>query len=325
MKNLLKAGFTICVFVVISITQISLAQTRVEAITAFNEALEIAKGTDFQKAIAAFQKAADIATKAGDSKDIKDKAEKQIPTLQFKLAGSLYSAGNVQESIEAFKKAAEFGSRYGDADIKRRSENNLPTIYYSVGSNHLKANKFAEADAAFNEALKLNPNFANAYYGKYLSLKAQNKWDEAVQMANKTVEIAKKSNDNRVINVVSENVRKELILRGVKRSDAKSYTEAISLFTESLKFGEDPDAYYRMAETYNKMGQSDNAITSANKSLELEKGGAADKAKIYFELGLAQMAKGSFPAACASFKQAAVGSFKTAADHHMKNDLKCGN
>jgi len=325
MKNLLKAGFTLCVFVVISITQISLAQTRVEAITAFNEALEVAKGTDFPKAIAAFQKAADIATKAGDSKDIKDKAEKQLPTLQFKLAGSLYSSGNVQESIDAFKKAAEFGARYGDADIKRRSENNLPTIYYSVGTNHLKANRYADADVAFNEALKLNPNFANAYYGKYLSLKAQNKWDQAVEMASKTVEMAKKSNDNRVMNAVTENVRKEYIARGVKRSDAKSYSEAIAMFTESVKFGDDPDAYYRMAETYNKMGQSDNAISSANKSLELEKGGASEKAKIYFELGLAQMAKGNFQASCAAFKQASVGSFKTAADHHMKNDLKCGN
>jgi tetratricopeptide (TPR) repeat protein len=325
MKNLLKASITFCVLAAISVTQISFAQTRVEAITAFNEALEVAKGNDFQKAIAAFQKAADIATKAGDSKDIKDKAEKQLPTLQFKLAGSLYSSGKVQESIDAFKKAAEYGTRYGDADIKRRSENNLPTIYYAVGNNHLKANKFAEADAAFNEALKLNPNFANAYYGKYLSLKAQNKWDEAVVMANKTVEMAKKANDNRVVNTVSDNVRKEYIVRGVRRSEAKSYTEAIGMFNDALKFGEDPDAHYRMAETYNKMGQSDNAIASANKSLELEKGGAADKAKIYFELGTAQMAKGNFTAACSSYKLAAVGSFKNAAEHHMKNDLKCGN
>ncbi len=301
-----------------------MAQSRTEAITAFNSALEVAKGTDINAAIAAFQKAADIATKAGDSKDIKDKAEKQIPTLQFRLAAGLYSSGKVEESIAAFKKAAEFGTRYGDADIKRRSENNLPTIYYAVGNNHLKANKFAEADAAFDEALKLNPNFANAYYGKFLSLKAKNNWEGALEMAKKTIEVATATNDNRAGNLVKENVRKELIFRAVRRVEAKSYTEAIDMLNSALAYGEDADIYYRMAETFNKMGQSDNAISNANKALELEKGGRPDKAKIYFELAMAHMAKGNFPAACSAFGESAVGSFKTAAEHHMQHDLKCG-
>lgn len=323
MKILLKAGYMFVVMAVVLVGQ-SMAQTRTEAITAFNSALEVAKGNDINAAIAAFQKAADVATKAGDSKDIKDKAEKQIPTLQFRLAASLYSSGKVTESIAAFKKAAEFGTRYGDADIKRRSENNLPTIYYAVGTNHLKANKFAEADAAFDEALKLNPNFANAYYGKYLSLKSQDNWDEALAMAKKTMEVATATNDNRAGNLVKENVRKELIVRAVRRAEAKSYSEAIDMLNGALTYGEDADIFYRMAETYNKMGQPDNAITNANKALELEKGGRPDKAKIYFELGMAQMAKGNFPAACSAFGESAVGSFKTAADHHMQHDLKCG-
>jgi len=323
MKILLKAGYMFVVMALVIVGQ-SMAQTRTEAINAFNSALEVAKGTDINAAIAAFQKAADVATKAGDSKDIKDKAEKQIPTLQFRLAASLYSAGKIDESIAAFKKAAEFGTRYGDAEIKRRSENNLPTIYYSVGNNHLKANKFAEADAAFDEALKLNPNFANAYYGKFLSLKARNNWDAALEMADKTIEVAKATNDNRAGNLVKENVRKELILRAVRRAEAKSYTEAIDMLSGALAYGEDADIFYRMAETYNKMGQSDNAISNANKALELEKGGRPDKAKIYFELAMAQMAKGNFPAACSAFGEAAVGSFKTAAEHHMQHDLKCG-
>ena len=301
----------------------TMAQTRTEAITAFNSALEIAKGSDMNAAIAAFQKAADLATKAGDSKDIKDKAEKQIPTLQFRLAASLYSAGKVDESIAAFKKAAEFGTRYGDADIKRRSESNLPTLYYSVGTNHLKTTKLAEADVAFDEALKLNPNFANAYYGKFLLLKAKNNWDGALAMADKTIQVATATNDSRAGNLVKENVRKELIIRAAGRTEAKSYTEAVDILNSATKYGEDPDIFYRLAETFNKMGQLDNAIASANKALELEKGGKPDKAKIYFELAMAQMAKGNLTAACSAFGEAAVGNFKTSAEHYRNNELKC--
>lgn len=301
----------------------TLAQTRTEAITAFNSALEIAKGSDINAAIAAFQKAADLATKAGDSKDIKDKAEKQIPTLQFRLAASMYSAGKITESIVAFKKAAEYGTRYGNDDIKRRSESNLPTLYYSVGTNHLKATKLAEADVAFDEALKLNPNFANAYYGKFLLLKAKNNWDGALAMADKTIEVATATNDSRAGNLVKENVRKELIIRAAGRTEVKSYTEAVDILNSATKYGEDPDIFYRLAETFNKMGQLDNAIANANKALELEKGGRPDKAKIYFELAIAQMAKGNFPAACSAFGEAAVGNFKTSAEHYRNNELKC--
>lgn len=301
----------------------TMAQTRTEAITAFNSALEIAKGSDINAAIAAFQKAADLATKAGDSKDIKDKAEKQIPTLQFRLAASMYSAGKITESIVAFKKAAEYGTRYGDANIKRRSESNLPTLYYSVGTNHLKATKLAEADVAFDEALKLNPNFANAYYGKFLLLKAKNNWDGALAMADKTIQVATATNDSRAGNLVKENVRKELIIRAAGRTEAKSYTEAVDILNSATKYGEDPDIFYRLAETYNKMGQLDNAIANANKALELEKGGKPDKAKIYFELAMAHMAKGNFPAACSAFGEAAVGNFKTSAEHYRNNELKC--
>ncbi len=324
MKILKKTGIALAVFLTAFGAQSALAQDRAAAITAYNEALELAKGTDIPKAIAAFQKAADAATKAGDAKDIKDKAEGQIPSLQFNYAAGLYKAGKVAESIDAFKKAAEFGTRYGDADTKRKAENNLPTLYYGLGNAHLKANKFAEANAAFDEALKLNANHASAMYGKYLVLKSQDNWDAALPMAEKAIAAAKAANDSKVLTTVQDNVRKEFIARAVKRTtEAKSYTEAISLLTEASKYGEDADIYYRMAETYNKMGQSDNAITNATKALEMEKGGRADKAKIQFELGTAQMAKGNFQAACSAFSEAAVGSFKTAAEHHMEHDLKC--
>lgn len=324
MKILLKAGFSTILLIAVAFTQISVAQSRAEAITAFNAALEVAKGSDIPAAIASFQKAADIATKAGDSKDIKEKAEKQIPNLQFSLAANLYRAGKVAESIDAFKKAAEFGTRYGDADTKRKSENNLPTLYYTLGTNHLKASRYAEANSAYDEALKLNANFSNAYYGKFLVLKAQDNWTAALEMAEKTIQVATTAKDTKVVTATQENVRKELTYRAVKRAEAKSYSEAITMLNDAVKYGEDADIYYRLAETYNKMGQSDNAISNANKALELEKGGRPDKAKIYFELGMAQMSKGNFPAACSAFGEAAVGNFKTAADHHMQHDLKCG-
>ena len=58
-------------------------------------------------------------------------------------------------------------------------------------------------------------------------------------------------------------------------------------------------------------------------SLNFETGGNTDKAKIFFELGLANQMLGNKGEACSAYESASYGSFKQPSEYKMEFELKC--
>ena len=131
------------------------------------------------------------------------------------------------------------------------------------------------------------------------------------------IEKAKASSETAIEADIQNRVRGNFRTRATPLVD-KNPRGALALLNDALKYGEDSDVYFIMARAYNSAKQFDNAISSANKSLALAKGSAADKAKINFELGMAQNEKKNKTAACNAFKAAAFGQFKANADYYIK-------
>jgi tetratricopeptide (TPR) repeat protein len=302
------------------------AQTHEDVIVAFNEATEVAKAGKNREAITAFERIIAMADRVGaQSADIKTRAQNQIPQLYFVIARDLYQAEKFVQAADAFAVAAEQATKYGNARIAQQSRGVIPQLHLMEGNRQFRGENFAAALASYDKAIAARPNYAAAYYQKGLIYRQQENMDEALNFFDRAIQIGGASNEGEIVTNATNAARNFLLLRGVTRMEARQYNQATELLRQALQYDDaNADVHYRLAEVYNKRAMSTEAITHANRALELERGGRTDKAKIHFELAVAQANAGNFAAACASYAEAAVGSFRAAAQHAMEHELKCG-
>ena len=67
------------------------------------------------------------------------------------MGNALHEQGNLNEAIEAFKKAISIKPDYAEA------HNNMGIVYYKHGETEA-------AISAYQNAINTNPNYAEAYY-----------------------------------------------------------------------------------------------------------------------------------------------------------------
>jgi tetratricopeptide (TPR) repeat protein len=334
MKSLKRSIFLllISVFTLSLVGQEAMAQTKKEAIESFNKAFKLAKNEDYAAAIDEYKNTIQICEALGaGGQDIKEKVESKLPRLYFKKAAEDYKAFKKEQSVEnlnaaidGFKETSEVAQKYNDAEMASRSRSFIPTLYYTKSILYYRQDMLDKAGEALDEAIRANPNYAKAYYQKALVLKKQDKFNEAIAMFDRTIQVAMTTGDQQMASKAEEAAHDELVYQGVQRGKNKDFDEAIKLLEKAIEYeNESADAYYRLSEIYNKQARWDLAISHANKALKFENGGKTDRAKIYFELGTALKNKGNKSAACDAFEQAAYGSFKQPAEHQMEYELKC--
>jgi tetratricopeptide (TPR) repeat protein len=126
----------------------------------------------------------------------------------------------------------------------------------------------------------------------------------------------------------------EKIISNAKNAVTSAYQKAGALQLQAGKFaaavenlliaGEydnaEPRIPYYLAISYNGLAKWDEAITAANKALELQ---TEDKSDIYFELAKAQENKGDKASACANYKNVTGGNNVEAAKYQIEQVLKC--
>lgn len=322
--------------IVLTVTFSVQAQDQTAAITAYNEARELAQSKKYSDAIDKYSEAIEIASQLGaDGEDIKNRSEKQIPKLYFTIAVDAFnefrsgpSLEKLDATIELFTQSEEIGVTSGDTDVQRKSTSVLAQLNYQKGIMLFKRELFVEAEAALDEAIRINANYAKAYYQKALVHKKNSPEDVDGIMSwyDQAIAIAIQVNDSEVERLASESAHGDLLFRGAKAIEAGNLTNAIELLKFSLDyFSESSDSYYRLAEASNKLSRYSDAITYSNQALALEQGGNTDKAKIFFELGLANQMLDNKGEACSAFESAAYGSFKSPSEHKMEFELKCSS
>ncbi len=328
-RVLLTFGLLLATTIVVQNVQ---AQSKSDVIKTFNQAYQYAKQNDYQQAIDTFQKCIQLADKVGPTAtDVKQKAQEQLAPLHYRLAADFYRQKKMSESIQAFEDAMKVAEKYGNKDIAERCKQNIPKLYYAKGNMEYMNGDYSSAIQDYDNALKLDPNNAKPYYQKGLSYKSMDKGNknvdklkEALDMWDKAIEIGQKSQDNVTVRQAKRAASDFLVYKGANDTEAKQYKTALELLKKSLNYdATNPNAYYRLAETYNKVHSSANALKYGEMALKYEKGGKTDKAKIWFEIGTAHKNLKQKKEACSAFEQAAYGSFKQIADHELKYDLKC--
>lgn len=325
-------------FLVLLVGLISLnvaAQEYSDAVKLYNEGLNQAKSKHYDEAISAFTQTISIGEQLGTEQgiSIKAQAERQIPKMYYQKAVIAFNAfktsktlGDLDAAIESFDETADIAKEYNDTDISKRAAGIVPQLYYQKATLLYNRDEFDGANKALDKAINANPNYAVAYFQKGLVAKKINPddIDTILNWYNQAISVAEKMNDTRVARTAISSAHDELLFRGAKSTEAKRYSEAVELLELAISYNnESADAHYRLAEVFNKQGNSDKALKHANEALTYEKGGKTDKAKIYFEIGLAHQRKGNVGEACQAFGNALYGSFKAPASHIMEFELKC--
>lgn len=308
-----------------------------DAVKLYNNAEKQADAKEFDKAIATYMEAAKIGEELGTPQgtDIKTKSEQQIPKVQINKAAGLFNVfrsskqiADLDVAISAFEKTVEMGTKYKDERVQQTAQGYVPQLYYQKATLLFKVENYEGADEALNNAIRANSNYAQPYYQKGLVAKKLNPEDidGVLNWFDQAIAVADKTNKGQIARLATNAAHDELLFRGSKLIEAKQFNEAIELLNLAATYNaESSDAYYRLAEAYNKQAKYDSAIKNAKTALQHEKGGKTDKAKIYFEMGYAYQMKGVKADACSAYTNAAFGAFKGPAEHSMEFELKCSS
>lgn len=303
-----------------------------EAISTFNNAIELAENKDYDNAISHFEEALEIAEE-NDLSDIEERVKNQLPKVYASRASNAYSTyqsnkdvSSLNDAIRKFEEANEAANRFGDDRIAQRTNGVIPQLYYIKGVLHFRQQELDASEEALNQAIELNSNYAVAYYQKALVQKRKNRSniDSYLQWIDRTIQVGEQVGDDDIVGKAKNNAVEELIYQGVQQADQRRFDAAINLLSRALDYdSSSPDAHYRLAEVYNNRSNWNRAIEHAQQALQYESGGVVDKAKIYFELGTAYQGSGQKTQACNAFEDAAHGEFRDPALHKMEHELKC--
>jgi tetratricopeptide (TPR) repeat protein len=301
------------------------AQSKEDVIKSFNSAFALAQAEKHMEAFNGFEATIAMAEKVGaDVADIKTKAETQLAPLMFKYAGSLYKSKKVDEALAGFARAKEVAVKYNDNSIAQKSDGVLMKVYNNLGTNEFKKGNFDAAIENYNKALAINGNYDAAIFNIAEALNKLEKRDESIAMLDKARQVGERLKSPSITRKAERKAAEYLIYWGATAIEQQKYSAADEYLNKALIYDiESSDAYYRLAELSNKQGQYSQAVDFAEQALDFEKGPKVEKAKIYFELGLAQQSMGNKDKACSAFKSASFGRFKASAEHKIEHELKC--
>lgn len=302
----------------------SMAQTKEDAGTAYNAALELSK-TDMPAAIEKMQEVVKMCSTLGaDADDLKANAIKVIPGWQYNIANGFLKEKNFDLAIPAFEKSAELAKQFSDANILDKSETQLPKIYFAKGQSMMKADNADEAIVWFDKSLKYDPDFAKAYVSKGQAFKK--KGDNVKMQENLEIAIDKgtKSNDTISVNNAKSLLASSLLSQGNAAFKKNDFTGAIAKLDESLKYNNsNKETHFLLAVCCNNAKKFDRAIESANNGLALDENTNDKAARYYFEIAKAYEGKKDIGNACANYKKAAFGAYKAQAEYQITTVLKC--
>lgn len=296
------------------------AQTINEAGDAFNKGIQFSKENNYTEALKSYQQTITICDKLGDEgMDLKLKSEQQMPSTYFNIAKGLYEAKNYTEAIPNFESAATWADKNGEAKTADASRTYLAGIYTALGNNDFKAEAYDKAIANFNKSLSYKPEYFRAYFGLGLVYKKQGKLDEMKQAMDKVLELAPA--DDKTAENARNTTATAFMNDGAVALQKNGFDKAIASLNTSLQYNaKEPKAYYYLAIAHNGKKASDDAITAANKAIELGLENAADA---WFEIGKANENKGNATAACEAYKKVTTGPNVQAAKYQVEQVLKC--
>jgi adenylate cyclase len=225
------------------------------------------------------------------------------PRALIQLAATYEKAGRYRDAIAQLTRTAEI----------------LPDFDWTwiyLGDLHRSRGSYEEAREAYVRALAIDAANIDTKVGIGLSYAAMRLFEKAEQIAEELVESSTKPRE--------ENAN-YLFLAGMLHQARRDYQKAISALQTALSVPR--RKYHRvyegaLAETYELMGDVDNAIAHYRKAVDSERYSSAYMTQFHYRLGLLYELKNDFRAAADAYRRF-LGFWRTAdADLPMLADAK---
>ena len=127
-----------------------------------------------------------------------------------------------------------------------------------TGDEHLKAGRSTEALAAYEQAIRLDPNFALAYYNKGVALRALKRYEEALSAFEQAIRL-----DPNEANAYRN--------KGIALSALKRYEEAFSAFEQAIRLDpNEANVYYNKGNTLGALQRYEEALSAFEQATRLD-------------------------------------------------------
>ena len=294
---------------------------------AFNQGVQMMK-INPDAAVTSFEKAIGLANQVGSDEaiDVKDQAMKQIPKIYWESAKNLAGKKDYDAAIAKLDACIESSNRVDDKSQASRALSTIVSIYNVQGTDAFTSNDSEAALEYFDKAISRNSGYAKAYLGKVLTYDEIGDFEKMEEAALLGLEASNTSRDSKTAGDIQQKLRGTFFNLAQENMKDQDYASAAQNLSKSIEYGNNNAlTYYQLGLAYKGQNRWNEAIEAYNRSLELDLGSDADKAKIYFELGGAYQSISDNARACESYKKALHGQFEEAAKYQIENILNCGN
>ena len=300
------------------------AQEMKEAVDLYNGAATSFKQNP-QQAVADLQKSIAIceALNSEESGKLANSARKLLPDAYFYLAQELYKKQKTKESFAAMETSKTSSEAIGDMKRANRATRTLSSLYFQQGRQMQLVKNYVEAIELCKKSLQQNDRVLDVWIVLAQCQDSLKEYDDMLQTlkdgmdaAQRAANLARKTD----MQVLATN---HLKAEAIKRQEAKDPKGAIAILTKALEFdAHDATIYQPLAVAYASLKEYEEVIKNVDLALECLRPGE-DNTGLYFMKASAQQANGDTNGACESYKLAAFGTYKSAAEHEMKDVLKC--
>lgn len=312
--------------VILGITQLTYGQTTINDVkSSFNQAVQMEK-VNPEVAITSYEKVIELADEVGgtEADQIKGQAMTRIPKMYYESAKKYAGAKKYEKSVEMLDASIEGYKSIGDERSASRSLRTIVSIRNVQGASALNEGNYEEALGFYNDALQRDPNYTKAYLGKLLIYEEMENIDKMEEVAMMGLQVCDQERDNETAGDIKKVMRTHYFNDAQTAMAEKDYAKAENNLENTIKYGNNNViVHYQMGLAQKGQEKWSEAVQSFTEALELETGGAEEKAQIYFELGGAYQALGQNSEACAAYKNALYGEFKEAAQYQIENVLEC--
>lgn len=300
------------------------AQEMKEAVDLYNGAATSFKQNP-QQAVADLQKSIAIceALNSEESGKLANSARKLLPDAYFYLAQELYKKQKTKESFAAMETSKTSSEAIGDMKRANRATRTISSLYFQQGRQMQLEKNYEEAIELCKKSLQQNDRVLDVWIVIAQCQDSLKRYDDMLQTlkdgmdaAQRAANLARKTD----MQVLATN---HLKAEAIKRQEAKDPKGAIAILTKALEFdAHDATIYQPLAVAYASLKEYEEVIKNVDLALECLRPGE-DNTGLYFMKASAQQANGDTNGACESYKLAAFGTYKSAAEHEMKDVLKC--
>ena len=269
------------------------------------------------EAINLFEQALEMAGTLGEEgAEIAAQCKGILPKLYISLGKELYQEKNIEEAVAKFRKAAEVGAAFGDADVVEEANGLIPQLLMADANGLLKDKNFEAAAAAYQKVIDADPTNGNAHLRKGQALSQLGKVDDAI----KAFELASENGQE-------EQAAKQLsnlyVKKAVECQKAKDMKGALENAQKSTQYVDNANAQKIIGMSAMQLKQNKVAADAFEAYLAMNPNAITKDAGVVYNLGTALVALGENDKACGYFQKIAQDAKFGEGARYQITQLKC--